>query len=376
MPRLLVLAAVAAALALPAQAGAVSGRDVRIVGGAIGAPGQFPWMAGLVDASARNASNGLFCGGSVIAPRVVLTAAHCLDGVRPGELDVVVGRTRISTDTDGDRVGVTQILTHPGWDADEVVNDLGLVQLASAATVQPIGLPRPEDAPLAQPGARAFTSGWGATAEGGATSDDVRYVRLTVRSTAACTTVYGRIDGRKQLCASSSRAGQDSCQGDSGGPFFAGEGATARLLGIVSFGRGCGRRGTPGVYTRVAAFDDWIAQNAAVLNGDAPAPPPPVDPPRVRIGSIRCGAILCTIQLRVTGRAPAGGILLNASRPRRGSRRAVDRFTFAREVSPGRWTGRLNLPVGRMTLYAFPLDAEQDDLDGDGDVERLVITVG
>ena len=371
----MLLAVVATALALPAEASAVSGREVKILGGLIAAPGQFPWMAGLVDASARNASNGLYCGGSVIAPRVVLTAAHCLDEVRPGDLDVVVGRTRISTDTDGERVDVTQIVKHPGWDSARLSNDLALLQLARPVSAPAIGLPGPEHAALAQPGARTLTSGWGATAEGGAASDDLRYVRLTIRSPSACGTFYGPLDDATQLCARAIRTGQDSCQGDSGGPLFAEEGTGARLLGIVSYGRGCGRRLIPGVYTRVAGFSDWIAENAAVLNGDAPAPPPPVDPPTVRIGSVRCGAVLCRIDLRVSGRAPAGGILLNASRPRRRGRKAVDRFVFAREVAPGRWRGSLNLPVGRITLYAFPLDAKQEDLDGDGDVEELVITV-
>ena len=372
----MLLAAVVTALALPADASAVSGRDVKILGGLIAAPGQFPWMAGLVDGSSRIASNGLFCGGSVIAPRVVLTAAHCVEGVRPGDLDVVVGRTQMSSGTDGERVDVTQIVKHPDWDSSRLVNDLALLQLARAVSAPAIALPGPEHAALAAPGARTLTSGWGATAEGGAGSDDLRYVRLTVRSRSACTTFYGPIDADTQLCARAIRTGQDSCQGDSGGPLFAEEGTGARLLGIVSYGRGCGRRLIPGVYTRVAGFGDWIAQNTAVLNGDAPAPPAPVDPPRVRIGSVRCGAVLCTINLRVSGRAPAGGILLNASRPKRRGRKAVDRFVFARETAPGRWSGKLNLPVGRITLYAFPLDAEQEDLDGDGDVEELVVTVG
>jgi secreted trypsin-like serine protease len=364
------LASLAALLAVPAPAAAVSGRDVKIVGGAIGAPGQFPWMAGLVDASARRASDGLYCGGSVIAPRVVLTAAHCLDGVRPAELQVVVGRTRISVEGDGERVRVSQIVRHPEWDAQRVVNDLALLQLERPVGVAPIALGGAGEAP----GARAITSGWGATSEGGAGSDDLRYVRLTVRSTSACNAAYGRIDAKTQICAGSLRGGEDSCQGDSGGPLFAGEGATARLVGIVSYGRGCGRRGIPAVYTRVTGYGEWIAQNAAVLNGDIPAPPPPVDPPRVAIGSIRCGTVLCRVTLRVTGRAPAGGILVNASRARRGSRQAVERYALAREVAPGRWQASLNLPFGRLTLYAFPLNAAQDDLDGDGDVERLVVS--
>ena len=377
MKRFLLLAVLATVLAVPADAAAVRGRDVKIVGGLIGAPGQFPWMAALVDSSSPLASNGLFCGGSVIAPRVVLTAAHCLEGVQPGEVDVVVGRTRLSTDTDGERVKVTQLLMHPRYNARSTSNDIALMQLDRPVSVPALGLPGPEHAPLAQPAAKAFTSGWGTTSEGGERSDDLLYVRLTVRSASTCSKIYGRINDHTQLCAGSSRPAEDSCQGDSGGPLFSGQGDQARLLGIVSYGLGCGRARTPGVYTRVAGFTGWINENTPVLNGDAPPPPPPpIDPPRVRIGAVDCGAVMCTINLRVRGRAPAGGILLNASRPRRRGRRPVERYAYAREVEPGRWRGRLNLPVGRIKLYAFPLNAERDDLDGDGDVERLVVTVG
>ena len=66
--------------AVPASAQAIASREVKILGGAEAAPGQFPWMAALVDVDSRNAADGIFCGGTVVAPRVILTAGHCVQG--------------------------------------------------------------------------------------------------------------------------------------------------------------------------------------------------------------------------------------------------------------------------------------------------------
>jgi secreted trypsin-like serine protease len=74
------LTALLVAGALSTGADAITGRQVKIIGGSVAAPGQFPWMVALVDPRARNAADGQFCGGTVIAPLVVLTAAHCVYG--------------------------------------------------------------------------------------------------------------------------------------------------------------------------------------------------------------------------------------------------------------------------------------------------------
>jgi len=371
--RLALAAVLLLGLLLPAAAGAIVARDVKILGGADAAPGQFPWMAALVDADARDASRGIFCGGTVIAPRVVLTAAHCLQGTDPAELDVVTGRTRLSQDDDGERTKVRQIVRAPGWNAKTLVNDAALLQLATPVSVTPLPLAGPGDANRQAAGQSLIVAGWGATAEGGNVSDQLEYVRLKVHSTAKCAALFGALDGARTLCVGAKRAGQDSCQGDSGGPLFFGDGAAARLVGLVSFGAGCGRAETPGVYTRVSAYGAWIAQQSAILNGDAPPTPIVAERPTVRIGRIVCGASRCTVSLTVTGRAPAGGIVLNVVRKRSAGRRAVDRLVFARGRGTGRWTATTNLPFGKLTLYAIPLTRTQDDLDGNGDVERIEI---
>jgi trypsin len=351
-------------------------RDVKILGGAVAAPGQFPWMASLVDSSAKRAIDGAFCGGTVIAPRVILTAAHCSYGVRAPEVDVVTGRTVLSQDDAGERIRVSKILIHPKYDNQNTRNDLALWQLSRPTSAPPLAIAHPADDGLTGAGLRVLTAGWGATEEGGSINDELLFVRLTMRSHGYCDKVYGPIDDASQLCIGSKRAGEDSCQGDSGGPVFGGDGDATRLLGLVSYGEGCGRKDIPGVYTRVSKFSSWIDENAAVLNGDVAPPPAPVNPPAVRIGGITCGAIYCDVTLRTSGRAPEGGIVFNWVRRRSAGKKAVDDFVFAKQLSPTRWRAHAPLPFGRLTLYAIPVNKALDDLDGDGDVERIQIYSG
>jgi len=149
-----------------------------------------------------------------------------------------------------------------------------------------------------------------------------------------------------------------------------------RLVGTVSYGNGCGRQGVPGVYTRVSYYAKWIDDHTAVLNGNAVPPQPPVNPPVVRIGKITCGKIYCDVFLRTTGRAPAGGIVLNWVRHKSKGHKAVDDAVFATQISPTRWRAHANLPYGNLTLYAIPLTSLQNDLDGNGDVQRIQIYSG
>ena len=360
-------------LLLPAASGAVTNgdRDVRILGGGIAAPGQFPFMAVLMDSAAKRAVNGAFCGGTVIAARVVLTAAHCVVGSRANEIDVVIGRTRLSQDDDGERIRVSQILQHEGYDNRFLENDIALLQLESPTVWPAMPFARPADNGLTVPGSRVMVIGWGATQEGGGGSDQLRFVRLTARSHGYCDRVYGTINDASQLCAGSSRAGEDACQGDSGGPVVAGEGTAIRVVGAVSYGDGCGREGIPGVYTRVSKFASWLDQNVPVLNGDAVAPVVPENPPVVRIGKITCAAVYCDVYLRTSGRAPGGGIILNVVRRRSPGKKAIDTIAFAKQLSARRWKAHVFLPFGNLTLYAIPVTAELDDLDGDGDVQQV-----
>jgi secreted trypsin-like serine protease len=369
--------AVALLALVPVAAGGITShkRGVKILGGAIAAPGQFPFMVALIDSAAPDDSvlDGFFCGGELIAPRVVLTAGHCVEGSKAKEMDVVVGRTLLSDQSSGQRIDVAKIVQYPTYDSRQVTGDVALLQLAQPAAVTPMPIAHAGDGTAQTPGTRVLAMGWGTTAEGGTPSNELRYVRLTVRSHGYCDAIYGAIHDGQQVCIGSSRAGEDTCQGDSGGPILSTDGTTTRIIATVSYGQGCGHANTPGVYARTSYFASWIDRNAALLNGDVAPPAPPVNPPAVKIGSIACGAVYCNVTLRTSGRAPAGGIVLDYVRHRTSGHKAIDDFVFAKQQSSTTWVAHAPLPYGTLTLYAIPLNAKQTDLDGNGDVQRIQI---
>jgi len=118
-------------------------------------------------------------------------------------------------------------------------------------------------------GSMVTVTGWGTLNEGGLGLPNVLHkVDVPVVSDEECRASYAAagVDSvaDSMICAGLPEGGKDSCQGDSGGPFFSNESPEAReLLGIVSWGIGCGRAGYPGVYTEVSYFVEWITETMA-----------------------------------------------------------------------------------------------------------------
>lgn len=258
-----VAVAVLAAPAAGARPGGAPAREPKIVGGDVAPPGAYPWAAALVDAR-RPAERGQFCGGSLVRPRVVLTAAHCVAGLAPREMDVVVGRDRLSS-REGERLDVARIGWHPkvdllGGPEGTVRNDVAQVKLTEPAGLAPVALAGPEDAPAFAAGQPGRVLGWGLVKERGVeASDELRQVDVSIVSDEACGEAYPGFNRRSQLCASGPK--RDACQGDSGGPLIVGDGEGGWLqAGVVSAGRGCARAKFPGVYAKVAALVDFIRE--------------------------------------------------------------------------------------------------------------------
>lgn len=218
----------------------------RIVGGEESEPGAWPWAA----AVGFYAGPGLFqyCGGALIAPEWVLTAAHC--DVAVGDV-VVIGRHDL-TKEGGVEHRVDRVLTHAAFVPDTQDNDIALLHLSTPSLAEPIELETPE----ILDGDSLTVVGWGALVEGGDTSHTLQQVDVELVSREACAQVYAITDN--MICAGYQEGGRDSCQGDSGGPLMAQLEDAWAHVGLVSFGFGCARPNAPGVYTKTANYTDWI----------------------------------------------------------------------------------------------------------------------
>jgi secreted trypsin-like serine protease len=264
--RLAALIALAAAVALPAAA---AGATTRVVGGASTTIATYPWQAALVYDASRYQGNDAqrqLCGGVLVAPRIVLTAAHCvyntdrdlLGGqLDANDADIVLGRTTLSNG-DGARHDLQATAYDAAYNPGAEANDVGFLVLASASSQLPIKLAGPTETALWTPGSPTVVSGYGSTSEGlsvGSNTLRAATVPIVSDSTCGAPSAYGGLfSPSSMVCAGYLGGGADACYGDSGGPLQApAAGGISRLVGLVSFGEGCARPNKPGVYARVGA---------------------------------------------------------------------------------------------------------------------------
>jgi hypothetical protein len=201
-----------------------------IVGGSPAPPGRWPWMAVMLDADEPNAAVGMFCGGFVVAPRRVLTAGHCMEDEDPGDVDVLIGRTRLSEPT-GRRIHVKSISVFPGVVSGRTPGlDAAVLTLAADAGVPPLQLARPDENAAWAPGTPAWVMGWGRLnarrSPGGSDyfADRLRELPELVQGDDACEGVYGvgwldyPYRPAWQLCSGTPGDHTGACKGDSGDP--------------------------------------------------------------------------------------------------------------------------------------------------------------
>nr|XP_012148872.1 PREDICTED: vitamin K-dependent protein C isoform X1 [Megachile rotundata]XP_012148873.1 PREDICTED: vitamin K-dependent protein C isoform X1 [Megachile rotundata] len=232
----------------------------RIIGGRPSIPGSWPWQVAVL-----NRFREAFCGGTLVSPKWVLTAAHCIRKrlyVRIGEHDLTV---KEGTELE---LRVDSVTVHPEYDVDTVDNDIAMLRLPVTLTTSPSRgvacLPAPNQ-PL--PANQLCTIiGWGKSRVTDDFGTDVLHeARIPIVSTEACRDVY--VDYRitdNMFCAGYRRGRMDSCAGDSGGPLLCRDPRRPdhpwTIFGITSFGEGCGKRGKFGIYARLSNYVRWISR--------------------------------------------------------------------------------------------------------------------
>ncbi|MEU0878998.1 serine protease [Lentzea sp. NPDC005914] len=234
----------AAVLALLVITAPPSQAEPRVVGGVVVEnAGEAPWMVALTTSSGYQ-----FCGGALVGSGLVATAAHCVHGRTPSSITVVGGRLDLRTDG-GSASVVEKYQIAEGYSTPSRGKDIALLMLAQPMPYEVL----PVAATTAVYAARnvGVVYGWGRQAESDTNKSPLLHkASIPIMADEQCAGVYARYDAEAMFCAGYPEGGIDSCIDDSGGPFV----VEGRLAGIVSWGIGCARPNTPGVYTRVTTY--------------------------------------------------------------------------------------------------------------------------
>uniref|UniRef100_A0A8C7ENQ0 t-plasminogen activator n=1 Tax=Neovison vison TaxID=452646 RepID=A0A8C7ENQ0_NEOVI len=250
----------------------------RIKGGLYTDITSHPWQAAIFVKNRRSPGERFFCGGILISSCWVLSAAHCFqERYNPHHLRVVLGRTyREVPGEEEQKFEVEKYIIHEEFDDDTYNNDIVLLKLQSDSlhcaqesdAVRAVCLP---EATLQLPDwTECELSGYGKhEASSPFYSERLKEAHVRLYPSRRCTSqhLFNKTITNNMLCAGDTRSGgnqanlHDACQGDSGGPLVCMKDNRMTLVGIISWGIGCGQKDVPGIYTKVTNYLDWIQNN-------------------------------------------------------------------------------------------------------------------
>jgi trypsin len=283
----LIAALVALGLAVPAAQSSPPGGPT-IVNGDPADEGEYPAQAFLDFDIDGDGEREWYCGGTLVAPTKILTAAHCATDDFNNELPatavtVYLGDNNRDEFTGAHAYGVSDVDVHSSYDfdfPDPPTYDVAMLTLSRLAPQQPLRVVGSDETAKWAPGVTSTIIGWGDTEYFGPDSRVLLEAQVPLVSDEQCASDYGNdFDPETMVCAYDGE--HDTCNGDSGGPLMVPDGQTLVLAGITSWGEGCASEGFPGVYARVGgpALNSWIHNRLPATTPPPPSPTPPQPQP-------------------------------------------------------------------------------------------------